>query len=199
MCVCAKEKMLNTVTMEQYGTMPDEKLIEMIRGDVAETFSVLVSRYEEFLRFKVSKFNPEKAQYDDYMQEAILSFFTAVKTFDESKSLFCTYLNVCVTRALISLDRKTKRRKVGESVFEDELYQLPDGNDRDPLNLVEAQERVDTLVKDIRKMLSKFELKALILYLGGNSYECIATKLGTTTKSVDNAMQRVRFKLKSRK
>lgn len=199
MCVCTKEKMLNTVTIEQYGSMPDEKLIEIIRTDDADAFSVLACRYEEILRFKVSKFNPDKSQYDDYMQEAVLSFFTAVKTFDASKSLFCTYLNVCVTRALISLDRKTKRRNVGECVLEDELYQLPDGNVCDPLSLIEAQECVDTLVKDIKKMLSKFELKALILYLSGNSYEVIATKLGTTTKSVDNAMQRVRFKLKSRK
>ena len=185
--------------MKQDGSMPDEKLIEMIRTDDVDAFSVLASRYEEILRFKVSKFNPDKAQYDDYMQEAILSLFTAVKTFDESKSSFCTYLNVCVTRALISLDRKAKHRKVGERVLEDELYQLPDGNVFDPLGIIEAQERVDILVKDIKTMLSKFELKALILYLGGNSYESIATKLGTTVKSVDNAMQRVRFKLKSRK
>ncbi len=190
---------MNTVTTEQYGSMPDEKLIELAKKDDAQAFSVLTCRYEDVLYFKVSKFDPDKAQYEDYAQEAVLSFFTAVKTFDENKSLFCTYLNVCVTRALISLDRKYKRRKIGETVFEEELYQLPNGNVCDPLSLLEEQERVDILVKDIKKMLSKFELKALILYLSGNSYEGIATKLGTTTKSVDNAMQRVRFKLKSRK
>lgn len=199
MCVCAKEKMLNTVKTEQYGSMPDEELIGIIRTDNADAFSTLASRYEEILRFKVSKFNPDKAHYDDYMQEAILSFFTAVKTFNGSKSLFCTYLNICVTRALITLDRKIKRHKAEEVVMEEDLYQLPSGNIGDPLSLIEAQECVDTLVEDIKKMLSKFEMKALILYLSGNSYDNIATKLGTTTKSVDNAMQRVRLKLKSRK
>ena len=68
----------------------------------------------------------------------------------------------------------------------------------DPQNVLENREQVDALMNDIKLLLSEFELKALTLYLGGGSYESIAKSLGTTSKSVDNALQRARLKLKNR-
>ena len=180
------------------NSVDDEKLIEQIRLGDSDAFSVLVSRYGEFLERKICSFTSDKNQHDDYMQEAILSFFTAVNTFDDKKSSFRTYLNVCVTRTLITLKRKFNRHQESERPIDDELLLLLEDQTFDPQNVLENREQVDALMDDIKRLLSEFELKALTLYLGGGSYESIAKNLKTTAKSVDNALQRVRLKLKSR-
>ena len=180
------------------NSVDDEKLIEQIRLGDSDAFSVLVSRYGEFLERKICSFTSDKNQHDDYMQEAILSFFTAVNTFDDKKSSFRTYLNVCVTRTLITLKRKFNRHQESERPIDDELVLLLEDQTFDPQNVLENREQVDALMDDIKRLLSDFELKALTLYLGGGSYESIAKNLKTTAKSVDNALQRVRLKLKSR-
>ena len=180
------------------NSVDDEKLIEQIRLGDSDAFSVLVSRYGEFLERKTCSFTSDKNQHDDYMQEAILSFFTAVNTFDDKKSSFRTYLNVCVTRTLITLKRKFNHHQESERPIDDELVLLLEDQTFDPQNVLENREQVDALMDDIKRLLSDFELKALTLYLGGGSYESIAKNLKTTAKSVDNALQRVRLKLKSR-
>ena len=191
---CAEGKCVNI--LEDFKSVTDEKIIEQIRLGNSDAFSVLLSRYDAFLKRKISGFTTDKLEFDDYQEEAILSFFTAVNTFDDKKSSFSTYLNVCVTRTLITLSRRFNRHEESKRLAENEL-RLEDSM-IDPQNLLENREQFDTLVNDIKKLLSDLELKALTLYLGGGSYEYIAKKLGTTSKSVDNALQRVRLKLKSR-
>ena len=53
--------------------------------------------------------------------------------------------------------------------------------------------RLDTIMAS---RLSQYERSVIQLYLGGRSYEDIAARLGSTAKSVDNALQRVRRKLR---
>lgn len=190
--------MLNAEILEQFGSMADEQLIEQIRSGNADAFSVLIYKYEEFLTHKVNNFYSDKTQREDYMQEAVLSFFTAVNSYDDTKSSFSTYLNVCVTRALISFKRKLDRHFESQTLVEDDSEILFEDFNCDPQNVLENKEQVDVLMQDIKTRLSEFELKALILYLGGGSYGSIAKGLGTTAKSVDNALQRVRIKLKNR-
>ena len=194
MHICAEGKCVDI--LEQFKSVTDEKLIEQIRLGNSDAFSILVSRYDDFLKRKISSFITDKTQFDDYMQESILSFFTAVNTFDDKLSSFSTYLNVCVTRTLITLKRKLDRHEESERPIDDD-FELEDPT-FDPQNVLENREQVDALMNDIKRLLSEFELKALTLYLGGGSYDSIAKKLGTASKSVDNALQRVRLKLKSR-
>ena len=190
--------MLNAEILEQIGSMADEKLIEQIRSGNADAFSVLIYRYEEFLNSKVNSFDSNKTQHDDYMQEAVLSFFTAVNTYDGSRSSFDTYLNVCVTRALISFKRKLNRHYESQTLVEDDSGLLLEDRDCDPQNVLENREQIDALMQNIKMRLSDLELKVLVLYLSGGSYDSIAKGLGTTAKSVDNALQRARIKLKNR-
>ena len=50
--------------------------------------------------------------------------------------------------------------------------------------------------KKIRQQLSKFENQVLELYLDGENYLEIAHHLGKTPKSIDNALQRIRGKVR---
>ena len=77
------------------------------------------------------------------------------------------------------------------STFEDVLGHA---TDLSPEDILIKKEDADILGTEMNKILSKFELEVLSLYLGGNSYSDIAKAIGKDAKSVDNALQRIKKK-----
>ena len=63
--------------------------------------------------------------------------------------------------------------------------------------LIGLLKQLEELRSRIRTVLSGFEQRVLTLYLSGHSYLEISQLLRTTPKAVDNALQRVRRKLRS--
>lgn len=181
---------------DHQDSLSDEALVLLAQSGDTEAFVMLSSRYESFFNIKIRSF-PESHLHEDFRSEAMLAFFTAVRTFDPSRASFRTYLNLCVTRALISFQRKLRaddHNHISLDDFEDAAF-LNDA-DADPQVLLEARERTDLRIAEMKKKLSRFELDAFSSFLRGRSYEQIAKELHTTEKSVDNALQRVRLKLK---
>ncbi len=136
---------------------------------------------------------------DDLFQEGMLSVLSAVKSYDSSKSAsFNTYVAECVRNRLISASRKRSEN----SVFTCETVSLENSaGSAAPSASVEeitiVKDRFDRILDYINSMLSKRELEVLKLFISGASYEEIALKTGSTVKSVDNALQRVRQKIRS--
>ncbi len=176
---------------KQYQTLCDEQLVALVREGDTQAFVVLLNRYQKALRKKAQSFSKTYSECDDYHQEALISFYKAVQTFKGEKASFRTYFMTCVTNALISLKRTLNK---ADEQFNEEKSEVLQN---DPLSLLESQETLDDLNKMMNTLLSDFERQALDLYLGGNSYEQIAKRLNSTPKSVDNALQRVRRKLKT--
>jgi len=58
-----------------------------------------------------------------------------------------------------------------------------------------STEELQSLVFCLGTGLSKLESDALRLYLEGSSYEQMAAELGCDTKTIDNALQRVKRKV----
>ncbi len=175
---------------KQYQDLCDEQLVALVSEDDMQAFVVLLNRYQKILRQKAQSFSNTYSECDDYHQEALISFYKAIQTFKGEKASFRTYFMTCVTNALISLKRTLNK---ADEQFNEESEQIQD----DPLSLLESQETVNDLHKLMNTLLSDFERQTLDLYLGGNSYEQIAKSLNSTPKSVDNALQRVRRKLKT--
>ena len=97
--------------------------------------------------------------------------------------------------------RKTKSQKrlglgrfVSLSNMEEET-DLPDCS-QNPEDLVLDGENVSRIKRQISRSLSPFEQKVLFYHLDGCPYAEISEKLSVTEKAVDNALQRVRRKLK---
>ncbi|HEX2414685.1 MAG TPA: sigma factor-like helix-turn-helix DNA-binding protein, partial [Thermoleophilaceae bacterium] len=65
----------------------------------------------------------------------------------------------------------------------------------DPVNQVISSEELHSLVACLSSVLSELESAVLSLYLDGYSYEAIAGRLECDTKTVDNALQRVKRKV----
>ncbi len=65
----------------------------------------------------------------------------------------------------------------------------------DPVNQVITSEELQSLVACLSTALSELESRVLSLYLDGYSYEQVGEQLGCDTKTVDNALQRVKRKV----
>ena len=72
---------------------------------------------------------------------------------------------------------------------------LPGPSAHDPVNQVISSEELQSLVACLSSVLSELESSVLSLYLDGHSYEAVAERLGCDTKTVDNALQRVKRKV----
>lgn len=187
--------------IEKYVNYSDEQLLELAQSDEKTAFVILFDRHGDALLKKAQSFCKTPAEKDDYYQEALISFYKAIKTYNQSKASFRTYFMTCVTNALISAKRSLNKNGENTEVTytEDEqttALKVATSCENDPQKLVERQETIDSITQKMNTLLSDFERQTLKLYLDGNSYEQIAQKLSSTEKSVDNALQRVRRKLK---
>ncbi|MDP8911587.1 MAG: LuxR C-terminal-related transcriptional regulator, partial [Actinomycetota bacterium] len=72
---------------------------------------------------------------------------------------------------------------------------LPGPNVDDPSVCVISTEELQSLVFCLGTGLSRLESEALRLYLEGSSYEEMAQELACDTKTIDNALQRVKRKI----
>ena len=121
---------------------------------------------------------------EDFVQEATLGFYSAVRTYKESdKVTFGLYAKVCVRNRLISLLRQSSKKPKAEKIAEESVDMLSGLTDRENL-------------KRIEEVLSKFEWAVFCLYIERLSYLEISRRLGRSVKSVDNAIFRIKTKLK---
>lgn len=134
-------------------------------------------------------------EYDDAVQEGIIGLFRAVKTFDAAKgAAFETYASTCMQNAVIAAQRAAGRKKHGplnQSVPLQENHSSPG-----PEEIAIRNEQMSATFRAIHTRLSGFEQEVLALFLDGNSYEQIARQLGRDSKAIENALFRLRRKLR---
>lgn len=178
----------------------DEELAALAKNGDAHAVSALIARLIPVIKNKVFLYKDCWPGHDDLLQEGMLGILSAVKTFDSSREAsFKTYASVCIGNRITSAIRgATGKKRIPENQFvslEDEELPLTEPH-LNPEEVVLDNEAVETIQAAFSKLLSPFEHEVLMLYLNGHSYEEIAVQLDSTAKSVDNALQRVRRKLK---
>lgn len=195
-----------------YTNMTDEELVKLEKNNDETATNILLERYEEIVRAKVSKYYIAGAEKDDIIQEGLIGLFKAIKNFDvEKQSSFKAFANLCIERQIITAIKGSNRQKhiplnsyvsLNDSNYEnnegEEENQLIDvlssNSTEDPLDTITKNEYFDNVKNTIDKSLSKFEKNVLNKYLEGESYIQIAQSLNSPVKSVDNAIQRIRKK-----
>lgn len=178
---------------ELYKNLTDEELVLKAREDKAAV-SELIARYMCTVELLAKRFSAELA--DDLVQEGLMGLLRAVKSYSKEKNAsFSTYAAVCVKNKMISSLRKNSMSDTAE-IDETELENCFSGGVI-PEEIVIEQERMNEIYSKISSALSEQEWQVFQLFLNGLSYNQIALSLKMPTKSVDNAMQRVRRKLKS--
>ncbi len=169
--------------------------IEQAKGGDEQALAALIARQMPQIRTLAAQSLCPGLEFDDLVQEGLIGFFSALETYDAAKgALFTTYAHVCVQNAVASAVRAAGRNKhspLNTSVPYSERESTPG-----PEELFVENERYCQTMQSIDTRLSPMEKQVLSLFLDGGSYAQIAKKLCVNEKAVDNALQRVRAKLK---
>ena len=184
-----------------YETASDNELIERIRLGDDQAFSILCGRYLPICRSLAGRYAQAALEMDDLLQEGMLGFIEATRRFNPHKQVpFESYARRCITSKMFSaLDALTtdkRKANLGSLPFDSQEgtreLQAPS-----PDEVLIENEEFRHRSEQITSLLSKSENEALRLYLRGNTYAQIAARLEVPPKSVDNALQRVRRKLRA--
>jgi RNA polymerase sporulation-specific sigma factor len=194
------------------GQPDDEYLVALAKQGVAEATDRMVRRYFGFVRLKASSYFLIGGDSDDLIQEGLVGLYKAIRDYrSDRESSFRNFAELCITRQIITAVKTATRNKhtplnsyvsfsqtpaasgeEGEPTMADIL---PGSTVHDPVNQVISTEEIQSLVSCITSVLSELESRVLSLYLDGRSYEEVAERLGCDTKTVDNALQRVKRKV----
>lgn len=182
------------------------------RNGNGEALDALMRRYNGFVRLKASSYFLAGGDSEDLIQEGLIGLYKAVRDFRPDKETsFRSFAELCVTRQIITAIKTATRFKHSplnsyvsfshtpagqESDSECTLGDaLPGPGVDDPAVCVISTQELQSLVFTLGTGLSKLEADALRLYLEGESYDTMAVVLECDTKTIDNALQRVKRKV----
>ncbi|NBK91646.1 sigma-70 family RNA polymerase sigma factor [bacterium 1XD21-13] len=188
--------------MERWEQLTDEQLIENINAGETACMDVLIERYKRQVRNQARPLYLMGGDSDDLIQEGMLGLFKAIRDYRPEKSdSFEAFAGLCISRQLYSAIQAAGRLKHAplNSYVElsPELGEAVGGlKEKSPEELVIDQENMQSLRSEILKVATPLEQEILNAYLNGQSYTEIAQRLNKEPKSIDNALQRIRRKLK---
>ncbi|WP_354698273.1 RNA polymerase sigma-H factor [Paraconexibacter sp. AEG42_29] len=189
----------------------DGYLIALAKQGDPTAYDRIVRRYYGFVRLKASSYFLAGGDSDDLIQEGLVGLYKAVRDYrTDRESSFRNFAELCITRQIITAVKTATRNKHtplnqyvsfssspssamdGEPTL-DEI--IPGPSVHDPVNQVISSEELRSLVDCLSSALSELESRVLALYLDGYSYEQVGERIGCDTKTVDNALQRVKRKI----
>ncbi len=197
--------------MVNYGEYSDEELILRLRDGDGRVMDFIMEKYKGLVRSKAKSMYLLGADGEDLIQEGMIGLFKAVQNYDAGRDAsFYTFADLCVSRQMYTAVQASTRQKHAplnryislssgenrDSSEKEPVFDLPDLLEKNPEELVIDRENVELLEKIIEKELSGFEKQVFDLYLTGMGYGQIARVLGRDEKSADNALQRIKTKLR---
>lgn len=180
--------------------LPDELLCRMAEGGDAAAAEQLVLRYNRLVRSCCRPLFLMGASHEDLIQEGMLGLALAIRSYRPDRGAsFRTYAERCIRNRLLSAVRNAssgKHEALNSALSLDAEGQDHPSYEADPETRIIDTDAFQERLRRYRDMLSPLERQVLNLYLQGFSYEEISRQLGRGSKSVDNAVQRIRKKLR---
>jgi len=189
-------------------------LVRAAQGGDQQASSELVRKYRSLVRCKARSYFLVGGDREDVIQEGMIGLFKAIRDYNPDRlSSFRSFAELCVTRQMITAIKTATRRKHAPLNTYVSLSRPMSSDDEggerlltdilaakevcDPATIVLSAWEGDYIRKGFCEALSSFEANVLRLYMDGCSYQEIAVKLGRHTKSVDNALQRIKRKIET--
>ena len=175
----------------------DEELCRLACGGERDALDELVCRFLPAICARADAFSRScPLEPDDLAQEGFIGFLSAVSSFDSDASSFSAFALLCAERAMLSAIKfaSRKKRRPDGLVSLDDDDSLPDTG-VDPESVVIAKDGYERIREQIINSTSPLERRVLLMRLDGMTYAQIARSLGSGTKTVDNAIQRLRKKI----
>lgn len=182
-----------------YGTLEDSTLAALSKKGDEKAFEEITIRYIRLLYSIADKYNIDGYETQDMVQEGLLAFLIATKTYDESAGAsFKNYASKCAKNRFNDLAKKgnsksavPKSKIVSIDSLEDKTDEAQNIEDH-----VLEREYLKTFIKHLDSMLSADEKKVFNMYAQGYSYKEIGEKIKTSPKKVDNILQKIKRKLR---
>lgn len=193
-----------------FENLPDAVVVEMAQSGVEEAAECLLYKYRNLVRNKVRSYFLVGAEREDLLQVGMIGLWQAVVDYRADKAIsFPAFARICIQRHIITAIKTATRQKQiplntslslesspDESGSEWTLSDILTSEDTvDPEELVLRREDSQMLHDWLQDLLSDFEWRVLASYKIGKSYREIASELHCNTKSVDNALTRIKRKV----
>ncbi len=195
--------------MADYQEMSDEQLIGQLRSGDSGVMDYILDKYKPLVRKKANAVFLIGGETDDLIQEGMIGLFKAVRDYDGGKEAsFFSFAELCITRQLYKAVEASNRKKhaplntyisfysetgeEGHSLAET----LTTGGMGDPEQMIIDQENLKQFWDGLREHLSPMEQQVLDEYLQGNNYQQIAEHMNKPPKTIDNALQRIKTKVR---
>lgn len=183
---------------DKLSELTDEELAVLSRNSV-EAETELISRYFRLVRFHAGRYAGTPADTEDLTQEGLITLLRVMKQFQpEQNAKFSSFAQVCIMNRMRSL----VRRQQNLAVPDEELIRSMEENgsfidpDTPESILIEKESYADCCMQ-VMAVLSDKEWEILQYILNGSSYAETANALHISSKAVDNAMQRIRRKMRA--
>lgn len=196
----------------KYKDLLDEELVEKAQTGDDEAEEALIRKYKEVIRTKAHLYFMVGADSEDVVQEGTIGLFKAIRSYEQEKAAsFRTYADVCINRQILSAVKHATRLKYSPlntsvSLYSDDFSDnndmsiaewLASGTEDDPEAILIMKEKMALIEKEGKNFFSDMENKVLSEFLQGKTYTQIGQNLGKSSKSIDNAIQRIRKKLEA--
>ena len=195
-----------------YLNMTDEALVERSHAGDARADETLCERYKNIVRIKARPYFLIGADREDLMQEGMIGLYKAIRDYTpDHNAVFRSFAEMCIVRQLISAIKRATRKKhaplntyvslYGSTFAEEDNRERPlldtmaMVRTESPEDAFISKESTEHILGSIEKLLTPLEKQVLDLFMDGYSYQQIAAALGRGTKTVDNALQRIKRKL----
>ena len=197
-----------------YDNIPEEELISYLRDGDGKIIEYIIEKYKDLVRKKAGSMFILGADKEDLIQEGMIGLYNAVRDYDAGRDAsFYTFADLCISRQMYKAVEAGNRKKHSPlnsyvSIYEDDtdkddrsegtgiLERILSETGRSPEEMFIDKEQTENLEQRIYDSLSDFERKVLNLRLTGLEYTDIARILGRDAKSTDNALSRIKIKVR---
>ena len=198
----------------EYQNQTDEALIEELRNGQPDITDYIMEKYKYLVRRRANAMFLIGGDTDDLIQEGMIGLFKAIRDYDSGRDAsFFSFADLCISRQMYTAVQASRRQKHAPLNSYISLYShVASGNEQgeeaelvsilaaeaelSPEEMVIDRENVENVERAIERELSTFEKQVLDLHLTGMGYIQIAKVLGKDEKSADNALQRIKGKLR---
>lgn len=192
--------------------MGDQAVVGLAQQGDRRASEHILYKYRGLVRTKARSFFLTGAERDDLLQVGMIGLWQSIMDFSPEREVsFLSFARICVERHMITAIKAATRRKQSplnnaislEFYAQDadvdfdlsEVIVSPD--ELDPEELLLRREDAYRLRSTLKALLSDFEWEVLRRYNQGRSYVEIARDLRCKTKSIDNALGRIKRKVSS--
>ena len=199
----------------------DEILQSAKNGD-ENAISTLMEKYKPLVVSISRRYFLINSPLEDIIQEGMIGLFKALRGYKlDSKTDFESYASLCINRQIQNAIKSNNRNKnipintylsisnqgkillnvkpTNENTEDDDKGIYIPSNSLTPEESVLFKEKLVEVNNEINILLSSFEKKVLHLYIKGLNYNEIALLLNKEPKSIDNALSRIKIKLRDLK